>query len=284
MSLIRLPGDQLHSPSLIGISRWGLALKAFSCYSKSKVALKLLWSVSAIDDLLEVLKEVILMTSLQHLCLISLKRVICLGPQTYALITDLMDMSLKDLVLSRKSYSTEHIQLIIYQVILALRHVNAAGVAHTGVGLGTVLLSTTCDVKLWGFQGCTQHGDPLRPCKWVVRALSPEQGLCPTASEKLDVYQTGLLFLSLLFHQDMAQETSRPSMSSFSLSEQDLATQLLAPDPSTRITFQQALSHPYFNDLDLEPEQDFPPPVSIHRLEQLNKEELERELSLALSN
>ena len=284
MSLIRLPGDQLESPSLIGISRWGLALKAFSCYSKSKVALKLLWNVSAAKDLLEVLKEVTLMTSLQHLCLISLKRLICMGPQTYALITDLMDMSLRDLVLSEKSYSAEHIQLIIYQVVLALRHVNAAGLAHTGVGLNTVLLSATCDVKLWGFQGCTQHGDPLRPCKWVARALSPEQVLCPTASEKLDVYQTGLLFLSLLFRQDITELPSLPLLSSFSPLERDFATQLLAPDPSTRTTFQAALSHPYFAALDLEPELDSPPPLNFSRLELLNKEELERELSLALTN
>lgn len=286
MSLIRLPGDQLSSPSLIGLSKRGMALKAFSSVFKSKVAVKLLWGVSSASDLLEMLKEVMIMTSLQHLCLISLKYLVCVGPHTYAIVTDLMDMSLKGLIDNGRSYSQEHIQLIIYQVVLALRHVNAAGVAHTAVGLCTVLMNATCDVKLCGFQGCTQHDTLLRECKWVTRVLPPEQ--CSQASEKLDVYQTGLLFLSLLLRQDVTRRISPTSLCAYLATlpalERDLAEQFLAPDPCARISFQAALSHPYFAALDLEPEESTPTPINLNRLEKLNEQELERELALELSN
>ena len=268
---------------LIGLSKRGMALKAFSSVFKSKVAVKLLWGVSSASDLLEMLKEVLIMTSLQHLCLISLKHLACVGPYTYAVVTDLMDMSLKGLLDSGRSYSQEHIQLIIYQVVLALRHVNAAGVAHTAVGLNTVLMNATCDVKLCGFQGCTQHDAPLRECKWVTRVLPPEQ--CSQATEKLDVYQTGLLFLSLLLRQDITSPTSLCAyLPSIPALERDLAEQFLAPDPCARITFQAALSHSYFASLDLEPEESTPTPINLNRLEKLNEQDLERELALELSN
>ena len=294
MDFLRLSGDQLTNPSLIGLCEWGLSLKAYSSLSKSTVAIKLLWNVQHTEDLIDLLKEIFVMTSIQHLCLISLKRVMKVEPNAYVLVTDLMDMTAKDLISSENRYDESHIKVILYQVLLGLRQLNAAGIAHTGVSLTSVLINSTCDVKIAAFQSCTQHGDSLRSCKWVTRLLPPEAGACSAvADEKIDVYQAGVLFLSFLCHEDIslrAPSTPLPALipsllTSLSEDERDLAAQLLSPVPATRTTLQSALLHPYFASLDLVLEELTPRPrIDLKRLHQLDETELTRELGLAHSN
>jgi len=277
--------DWYRLQTVIGTSPDGVALKA-QTLSSVWVGLKVLWHLSTPQALREVLKELWVMTNVGHPCILSLKAVHCLSEESVCVVTDLLDMTLATLISSEPLCSSTCIRLILYQVLDALYCLNKAGVCHTGVSLNSVLLNTNCDVKLTGFQGATAYGSPIEPCEWVTRRL-PNTGEV-LACEKVDLWAAGVVFLELLNWAEFpkhARNSDILRVGRNKIGTEREALSLLNGLLCGNISFSQALTHPYFLPLDLEPsKQETAGSGDFARLEKLPLEALQRELQLHYAN
>lgn len=274
-----ISGDQYTSVSVIGASNAGLIFRAFSPTLDSEVAIKVLFLDGSHQSVVYLLKEVMIMTELRHFNLVGLKRVYRPGENVCVLVTELMESTLDRLLRSPKKASSEHVKVIMYQVLSGLKRLNAAGVCHTGVSPRSILLSSNCDVKLSSFQGCTQHGEVIRPCEWVQQCMPPGalagQAI---ATEAIDVWQAGLVLLSLLIWRDVTVQPAtslvselRPLLQQAACTvpgpAQSLLSGLLAHDSEQRLTLAEALAHPYFDSLELDVEDIESTAVDLRRTE-----------------
>lgn len=277
--------DWYECETIIGVATSGVALKAQTT-SGVLVGLKVLWHLSTHQALREVLREIWVMTHFRHPCVLGLRAVHCLTEASVCLATDLMDMTLASLVRSETQCSSDHIRVIMYQLIEALHALNESRVCHTGISLDSVLLNANCDVKLTGFQGITIHGSRIEPCEWVSR-----RPLCEGiafGSAEVDLRAAGAVFLQLLTWKILPKDLSncdllRLGRKHMSIQPEAwaLVQSLLAGD----IGFYEALTHPYFLPLGLEPDQvEIAGIEELERLENLPLETLQQELSLHYSN
>ena len=277
--------DWYECKAVLGVATSGIALKAQTA-SGVLVGLKVLWHLSTPQALREVVREIWVMTHFRYPCILGLRAVHCLTEGSVCLVTDLMDMTLASLVRSETRCSSEHIRLIMYQLIEALHVLNGSRVCHTGISLDSVLLNANCDVKLAGFQGVTTHGSRIEPCEWVSRRPLCEE--IAVGSAEVDLMAAGAVFLQLLTWQILPKDLSNSDLLRLGRKQRSiqpdawaLAQSLLIGD----IGFSEALSHPYFLPLDLQPDQvEITGVEELERLESLPLETLQQELSLHYAN
>ena len=285
-----------YSPlSVIGLSDHGIALKAVERSSGCEVAIKVLWSVSENVALREVVKEIRVMSGVRHPNLMSLKHVYAVSPTEVHLVTDIMETTLKKLLLGSPRCTPLQTQVILFQVLEGLWCLNSTGVCHSGVSLSSILINANCDVRLTGFQGVAQHGSSLVPCSWVERRLPPEfwHGV-DTGSADIDAWEAGIVFAELLTWREVGRNVRpdvviaaiRRKLSVLSIDELalDLLWSLLRAEG--RISLHAALRHRYFDSLDVTPSQDIEGigRIDVESVERASSDQLKLELQLQYSN
>lgn len=152
------------------------------------------------------------------------------------------------------------IREVLVQILEALKCMHEAGIAHRDISLENVLVMEDGKVRVIDLgQGLLVHpaGYPEQEVMVPVQAhglpgkkpyRAPEAVHGPYSAKKLDMYQTGVMLYVLVTgaypvasspNKDSAVWNQMPS------GLLDLTKQLLHPDPSARLSAEEALNHPW---------------------------------------
>jgi len=100
------------------------------------------------------LREIKLLGSLEHECIIQLLDVIAPSSTVFNevyLVTELCDADLHTVICSDQPLSEDHVQFFIYNIIRALLYLHSANVVHRDLKPLNVLVNKNCDIKLCDF-------------------------------------------------------------------------------------------------------------------------------------
>ncbi|KAL5709099.1 non-specific serine/threonine protein kinase [Ranunculus cassubicifolius] len=226
--------------------------------------------------------------------------------KSYHLVMDLCSGGdlFKEIQKQGGKYPEHKAAAVINELMTLIQYCHQMGVAHRDIKPENVLLTAEGDMVLadFGFAARYSHvrgkllfGDAGTPCYMAPEIVT----MGNFYSEKVDVWSAGVILHSLLvgelpfdgdtleekFHQieHAALNFDVGAWKSVSPLARDLIKKMLVRDPSSRLTADEVLQHPWFS-LHAEEEQTTPPPSSE---EQSNlpqsQEEVVRELIAAVS-
>jgi len=132
------------------------------------------------------------------------------------LVTPLMGTDLSHINSSKLSLSEDQIQIIIYQILRALKYIHSAGIVHRDLKPSNVLLNANCDVKIADFGMGRGTGRHLRLTMLeYVSTLwyhAPEGFLFGNNyGTKVDVWAVGCIMAELLLSRPLFPGTDKLS-------------------------------------------------------------------------
>lgn len=65
------------------------------------------------------------------------------------LVTELMETDLNRVIRSKQELTDEHIAYFTYQILRAFKFIHSANVIHRDLKPSNILLTESCDLKLW---------------------------------------------------------------------------------------------------------------------------------------
>eukprot|EP00759_Apiculatamorpha_spiralis_P002968 PhF_6_TR11322/c0_g1_i2/m.18283 len=142
---------------VLGYGAYGVVVAAKDTTTNTHVAIKKLGNIfSDMIDGKRMLREVMLLRYLSHKNILPLLTILKPreGPSRYQdlyLVTELLETDLHKVVKSRQPLTEEHLQLIMYQTVLAVKHMHSAGVIHRDIKPANILMNSDCTVKLCDF-------------------------------------------------------------------------------------------------------------------------------------
>ncbi|KAL5716244.1 non-specific serine/threonine protein kinase [Ranunculus cassubicifolius] len=226
--------------------------------------------------------------------------------KSYHLVMDLCSGGdlFKEIEKQGGKYPEHKAAAVIKELMTLIQYCHQMGVAHRDIKPENVLLTAEGDMVLadFGFaaryshvRGKLLYGDAGTPCYMAPEIVT----MGNFYSEKVDVWSAGVILHSLLvgelpfdgdtleekFHQieHAALNFDVGAWKSVSPLARDLIKKMLVRDPSSRLTADEVLQHPWFS-LHAEEEQTTPPP-SFEKQSDLpqSQEEVVRELIAAVS-
>ncbi|KAJ8958060.1 hypothetical protein NQ318_002072 [Aromia moschata] len=171
--------------------------------------------------------------------------------------------------------SEKKTRYIMRQVLEGLHHVHSRGVVHRDLKPENILLDDNLNVKItdFGFAKILKKGEVLHDLCGTPGYLAPETLRCnmledaPGYSFEVDIWACGVIMYTLLvgcppfWHRKqmvmlrniMEGKFSFSSLEWADISEapKDLIRRLLVVDPKQRISLEDALSHPFFQTVQL---------------------------------
>ncbi|KAL0237555.1 hypothetical protein PCE1_000949 [Barthelona sp. PCE] len=196
--------------SFLGTGAYGVVSAAEDRETGEKVAIKkILNAFHNSTDAKRTLREIKLMTTIDHPCILTLKKII--KPPTYQafddihLVTEFMDTDLHRIIASRQVLQDSHYQFFIWQICTALKYLHSAQIIHRDIKPSNILIKANCEIKICDFglarvQGPEQYSaDRLTPYVATRWYRAPEVMLgFDYYSEKLDMWSVGLILAELL--------------------------------------------------------------------------------------
>ena len=188
------------------------------------------------------------------------------------LVSDLMrgPSNLLDALHDRGSYSEEDTRSIMRQILEALADIHESGMVHRDIKLDNVLLpSAECHTSIkiadFGFAAPWSESEPkLKQRCGTPLFISPEQADLSSECEydnKVDVWAAGVILFMLLsgyppfwgrnvpdLLHSISKENPRfgdPAWELVSPEAKDLVLHMLAKEPSSRFSAEEALRHPW---------------------------------------
>eukprot|EP00906_Rhabdomonas_costata_P000666 RCo000856 len=148
------------------------------------------------------LREIAMMAHFRnHPNVVGLLDFVCLPQQcTLVAITERLDYDLRDVFKSTYIFGEQQITCLMYQLLFALLYIHRAEVVHGDIKPVNIQLSTSCDLKLGGFDSA--HGDSYceEPSEYVTTRLwkAPEQVMCEKhVSFKVDIWAVGCILAQI---------------------------------------------------------------------------------------
>jgi serine/threonine protein kinase len=165
---------------------------------------------------LNVLREIKILKNITHRHIIGLKEV--LAKETMAtydhiyLITDLMDIDLKNVIYSEQDLTIEHVKKIAFQIITGIEYIHRKGIMHRDIKPANILVNKDCNVKLCDFgmakanlQNATFEGRqfPMNSCNVTTRWYRAPEVLFEfdDYTESMDVWSFGCVLAEMLTRQ-----------------------------------------------------------------------------------
>ena len=240
------------------------------------------------------LRELILLRHLgNHENILELRRVMrpaCRESKNIYIVTDLFETDLASVIRSEQQLTDDHVQFFIYQVLRGLKYIHSANVLHRDLKPRNLLVNSNCDLKICDFglarldsyfdrsmmsdyiatrwyrapEIITKKGRYTKKIDiWAVGCILGElfsrKPLFPSRDE---VHQLHLIQKLVGGSKEQIDKNLRERMKGASELGMDLLKKLLATDPNDRPTAEEALKHPYLEELHEEDDEPSCPPVS----------------------
>lgn len=271
--------------SLIGKGAYGCVGAALDTQTNKSVAIKKIkqvfnnWSTAK-----RILREIKLLRLFRHENIVSLKRV--MRPPTREIkdlyiVMECMETDLHYVLRSKQPLSAEHFQCFLYQILSALKYIHSANCVHRDIKPQNLLLNSNCDLKIGDF-GLARVLNPARSSSTCFSGYvatlwyrAPELFMGAPYGKASDMWSVGCTFAEMFLRKPMFPGKTKddqllmiirklgvihkrqpdPDVVDFrklfptaSDSALDLLRRLLSFDSSMRITAEEALVHPYFDD------------------------------------
>ena len=139
----------------IGKGAYGSVFKYQDINTKEMVAIKKLQKIEDISDAKRVLREIIILKQCSHQNILQLKGFFLEdlpnSVQVYV-VTELLDFDLYKVIQNSKDDMTEeHIQYIMFQIILGICYLHENNIVHRDIKPNNILLNDTCQVRICDF-------------------------------------------------------------------------------------------------------------------------------------
>mmetsp|Transcript_19808 Transcript_19808/g.40241 ORF Transcript_19808/g.40241 Transcript_19808/m.40241 type:complete len:491 (-) Transcript_19808:277-1749(-) len=208
-----ISGGKYHAIKQVGEGSYGSVISAYDKYGRTKVAVKTIHGVfDNLVDAKRIVREITALRCLNHDNVIRLVDLLVPpAPQNVNdiyIVTELMDQDLYSVIYHREKLSLSHVQLILYQILCALKYIHSAGVLHRDLKPQNILISSDCKVKLcdFGLARCltSRAADDSRDKKLTQYIVTrwyraPEILLrCETYTEAVDVWGLGCIVGEML--------------------------------------------------------------------------------------
>eukprot|EP01080_Neovahlkampfia_damariscottae_P009239 gene9239-1325_t len=157
---------------------------------------------------MRILRELKILMHLHHENIISLKDVI--KPSSIDEFNDVyyvfefMDTNLSQVIKSTQSLTEEHVQYIMYQILLGLQYIHSADILHRDLKPANILLNSSCQVKICDFglaRGIDFKTDPTMSTTFIQTRWyrAPEMILNhPTVTKQVDMWSVGCILAELI--------------------------------------------------------------------------------------
>jgi len=181
-------------------------------YSMKKVDINFNSKVNCLN----VLREIKILKNITHRHVIRLKELMIKEPKNnydhIYLVTDLMDIDLKNVIYSEQDLTIEHIKKISYQIITGIEYIHRKGVMHRDIKPANILVNKDCNVKLCDFgmakvnlQNSEFEGRnfPMNSCNVTTRWYRAPEVLFgfEDYTESIDIWSFGCVLAEMLTRQ-----------------------------------------------------------------------------------
>lgn len=124
-------------------------------------------------------------------------------------IFEFMDTTLGQVIKSKQKLTEQHVQTIMYQMLLGLNYMHSADILHRDLKPDNILINSRCEVKICDFglsRGIDFRNDPTQSTNFIQTRWyrSPEMLLdYPTVSKQVDMWSIGCIFAELMIGQPL---------------------------------------------------------------------------------
>lgn len=123
---------------------------------------------------------------------------------TLYIVMDLMETHLGMVIGSQVPLSEEHIQLILYQIIRAVKYIHSAEITHRDLKPANVLVNSDCSLQVADFGLARSTGGLLTEYITTRWYRAPEVMLSPCSySKPLDMWSIGCIFAEMLLRRPL---------------------------------------------------------------------------------
>ncbi|KAE9600111.1 putative mitogen-activated protein kinase CMGC-MAPK family [Lupinus albus] len=191
----------------IGRGAYGIVCSSVNRETNEKVAIKKIQNAFENRiDALRTLRELKLLTHLQHVNVISLKDIMMpvhrKSFKDVYLVYELMDTDLHQIIKSSQALSNDHCQYFLFQLLRGLKYLHSANILHRDLKPGNLLINANCDLKICDFGLARTHTSKNQfMTEYVVTRWyrAPELLLCcDNYGTSIDVWSVGCIFAELL--------------------------------------------------------------------------------------
>jgi len=211
--------DKKYKPlKKLGTGAYGVVISAKNVETEQKVAIKKVSDVfHNLLDAKRILREVRLLRHFNHRNVLAIMDMVHPAEEEELediyIITELMQSDLHRIIHSNNDLSLEHIQYILYQVLLGLKYMHSANVIHRDLKPSNILINEDCEVKICDFglaRGVVEEDEDLLTEYVVTRWYRAPEVIC--AARKygfgIDVWSVGCILAELFLREPIFQGTS----------------------------------------------------------------------------
>ncbi|KYR03122.1 putative protein serine/threonine kinase [Tieghemostelium lacteum] len=170
-----------------------------------------------------------------------------------------------DKIVQRGEYSEQDASKIVRQIVSAVGHLHASGIAHRDLKPQNLLCSGQDgdDIRVadFGLSKIFDGGEYLETCCGSPEYVAPEVLECKPYDKACDLWSVGVItyvlltgcfpfwhqHLNILYEKIRNVEYGWPENLDISESAKDLVSHLIEKNPEKRYTYEQCLAHPWVN-------------------------------------
>eukprot|EP00906_Rhabdomonas_costata_P009043 RCo012815 len=189
----------------LGYGAYGFVCGAVNTEDGQRYAIKKCKNVfNEIEDGKRILREIKLLTFLQHENLLSITEL--LPPrdkyswEDVYIVGDLMDTDMNNVLRSRQKLTEDHYQYFMYQLLRGLKYLHSAEVLHRDLKPANLLTNVTCELRICDFGLSRElHGAGMTDYVVTRWYRAPELLLmCTHYTPAIDIWSCGCIFAEMM--------------------------------------------------------------------------------------